>query len=346
MITKTRVLMFIGILVLIPIYFLPIWSISLEAPQYPEGLGIYIHIDKITGHKEHDLESLNGLNHYIGMKRIEPESIPELKIMPYFIGFMLFLGFIAFIFDKKAITTVWIVIFLAGLIYGLYDFYLWEYDYGHNLNPKAAIKITGMAYQPPLIGSKQLLNFNAISWPYLGAYCAGFSLILFIISLFRKKNTKPSVQSGQPGTTAALVISAIVILSGVTGCAKEPQPIVLGSDACAHCKMTIVDSKWGAEIITDKGKIHKFDVVECMIAYKDKNLKDEKIHSLWTINYLNPGVFINAEHATYVRSLEFHSPMGLNAVSLVSKEEIPKLKLESKFDTLNWSELSKLALEE
>ncbi len=41
---------------------------------------------------------------------------------------------------------------------GLYDFYMWEYDYGHNLNPHAAIKIPGMAYQPPLIGSKMLLT--------------------------------------------------------------------------------------------------------------------------------------------------------------------------------------------
>ncbi len=65
-------------------YFLPIWEISLDAPQYPEGLGMTIWINTIKG----DLQTINGLNHYIGMKTIQPDSIKELKIMPYLLGLL------------------------------------------------------------------------------------------------------------------------------------------------------------------------------------------------------------------------------------------------------------------
>jgi len=74
---------------LVLMYFFPLWSISLQAPQYPEGLGLYININSIEGHKPNDLQSINGLNHYIGMKKIEPDSILELKLMPYIVGFFL-----------------------------------------------------------------------------------------------------------------------------------------------------------------------------------------------------------------------------------------------------------------
>jgi len=78
-------------------------------------------------------------------------------------------------------------IILAAI--GLYDFYMWEYDYGHNLNPHAAIKIPGMVYQPPLIGSKMLLNFNAISLPNISFYILFFTVVLAVIALILDRRT-------------------------------------------------------------------------------------------------------------------------------------------------------------
>ena len=155
-------------LILTGIYLFPVWSISLEAPQYPEGIGLNIWINKIEGKAPHDLQNINGLNHYIGMKEITPESIPELKIMPPIIGFLIISGIIIAIFGNKKWIMAWLLTFIVLAAVGLADFYLWEYDYGHNLNPDAAIKIPGMSYQPPLIGSKQLLNFYAVSLPHIG----------------------------------------------------------------------------------------------------------------------------------------------------------------------------------
>jgi copper chaperone NosL len=75
-------------------------------------------------------------------------------------------------------------------VVGMYDFYMWEYDYGHNLNPQAAIKIPGMAYQPPLIGSKMLLNFNAISMPHIATYILVCTVVLAAIALIIDSKVK------------------------------------------------------------------------------------------------------------------------------------------------------------
>jgi copper chaperone NosL len=162
--TRSKVVIVIISAALIVGFFLPIWGISLEAPQYPEGLGMSIWINKITG----DLNTINGLNHYIGMKRIEPDSINELTYMPYILGFLAITGIITGLLGKKKLLTAWVIIFVILGIAGGIDFYKWEYDYGHNLNPEAAIKIPGMSYQPPLLGTEQLLNFTATSQPDVG----------------------------------------------------------------------------------------------------------------------------------------------------------------------------------
>lgn len=189
----TRILLIVLSLLLITGYFLPIWEITLEAPQYPEGLGMQIWINKITG----DLNTINGLNHYIGMKFIEPDSIKELKIMPYILGVLILFGLIVGFTGKKKLLTVFVIFFVVLGIAGAIDFYIWEYDYGHNLNPEAAIKVPGMSYQPPIIGSKQLLNFVANSWPDTGGWiligCGITSVLLLLYEIKYNKKQKVNV---------------------------------------------------------------------------------------------------------------------------------------------------------
>ncbi len=179
----SKILLLISSVILILVYFFPLWSIDLEAPQYPEGLGLRIWINKITGQKQFDLQNINGLNHYIGMKPINPDDIPELKIMSYIIGFMIGFGlFNAFKGNKKTLMS-WIILFIIFSAIGLYDFYMWEYNYGHNLDPNAPIKVPGMYYQPPLIGSKQLLNITAVSLPSVSSFIVLISIILAAAAL-------------------------------------------------------------------------------------------------------------------------------------------------------------------
>lgn len=182
--------MSLAALMLIGLFFFPIWKIRLEAPQYPDGVNMYIWINKITGDSPSTLQNINILNHYIGMQYITPDSIPELTYFPYVVIAMMILGVgIAFTKNKK-LFIFWGALLLVLGILGMYDFYLWEYDYGHNLSSTAPIKIPGMVYQPPLFGSKMLLNFNAISLPHYGsiflALAFGFNFLSFT-SFWKKK---------------------------------------------------------------------------------------------------------------------------------------------------------------
>ena len=164
---------------------LPLWQIRLIAPQYPEGLGMDIHARTVVGAKEHDLDNINELNHYIGMKTIEPEGIAELRVIPWLIAGLGVLGFIVAIARKRALLIAWLLSFGALGVVGLWDFWHWEHDYGHNLDLQhAIIKIPGMTYQPPLIGSKQLLNFTASSWPAAGTMLLGAAFVLGVVAMF------------------------------------------------------------------------------------------------------------------------------------------------------------------
>jgi len=157
-------------LLLLAVFVTPLWRIDLVAPQYPEGIGLRIWIDRITGLKPNDLNSLNGLNHYIGMRAIVPESIPELRLMPYLLAGAIVAGLLVAVVGRRPLLYVWAALFSLGAVAGLGDFWKWGYTYGHDLDPHAAIKVPGMSYQPPVIGSKQLLNFHATSWPGIGGW--------------------------------------------------------------------------------------------------------------------------------------------------------------------------------
>lgn len=179
-------------LALLLLYLTPLWHIGLKAPQYPEGLGMYIWISRITGEKPQDLNSINGLNHYIGMKTIVPESIPELKLMPLVVAVLAAGGLLVALLGRRRLLYGWAVLFAGGALAGLADFWKWGYQYGHELDPRAAIKIPGMSYQPPLIGSKQLLNFHATSWPAPGGWIAILALAVVITLAVREWRTAPA----------------------------------------------------------------------------------------------------------------------------------------------------------
>ena len=187
---QSTILIVISALLLLGVFFKPLWYIELEAPQYPEGIVMYIHVNKIDGADDNTIANVNILNHYIGMKYIVPESIPELTYFPYVIGGLVFFGLLAAAIRKKWFAFTWIVVLTALCMLGICDFYLWEYDYGHNLDPKAPIIVEGMTYQPPLFGTKWLLNFKATSYPHIGGIMLGISVLLANMVWFvqRKKS--------------------------------------------------------------------------------------------------------------------------------------------------------------
>jgi copper chaperone NosL len=172
----SRLLLAVAALGLAVTFVAPLWRISLAAPQYPEGLRLNIWSHQMTG----DLRSINGLNHYIGMKEIHPEAIPELRLMTPVVTGLAVLGVLAALIGRRSGLYIWTALVGVGALTGLADFWKWGYDYGHDLDPEAAIKIPGMSYQPPLIGTKQLLNFEASSWPGPAGWIAIVSLALAV----------------------------------------------------------------------------------------------------------------------------------------------------------------------
>lgn len=169
----TRILTALCALIMVSAFYVPLWQILMWAPQYPEGLEMKIWIDNISG----DVKIISALNHYIGMRPIDVSMFPEFAFMKYLLAGIIGVGLLAAIFNRRLGLLIFAFIVIAAGIAALVDFYMWGYDYGHNLDPTAPIVVPGMAYQPPLIGYKQLLNFTAYSGPDIGGW------IFFIIGL-------------------------------------------------------------------------------------------------------------------------------------------------------------------
>ncbi len=192
---SSSALVLIASLAMIPALFMPLWQIHLDAPQYPEGLQMQIWLDHFGG----EVRTISNLNHYIGMKPIEDSMFPELQYMKSIIVFFIATGAAVALLRKRAVFGIWFVLFFVTAAYGIYDFWQWEYDYGHNLDPHAAIIVPGMAYQPPLLGCKQLLNFNACSFPGSGGLLimsAGtIGFVVFLLEFFLRKKNVPKPAS-------------------------------------------------------------------------------------------------------------------------------------------------------
>lgn len=183
----TRILAAVCGLAIVVIIFVPIWKIELDAPQYPEGLELYIYANKLGG----QVDIINGLNHYIGMRELHEKDFVEFVALPYIIGAFAVFGLLTALVNRKWFLYTWFILFVLFGVAAMVDFYMWLYNYGHNLDPRAPIQVPGMTYQPPLLGFKQLLNFGAYSIPALGGWIMlAAGITMFSLSAFEIKFRK------------------------------------------------------------------------------------------------------------------------------------------------------------
>lgn len=318
---------------LVTVFFLPAWRIDLFAPQYPEGLMMNIWINKLSG----NVDIINGLNHYIGMKPFSEASFPEFKYLQYVVCAYMLFGLLIALTGKKRLLQLYVLLSFVGGSLAIYDFYKWEYKYGHDLDPKAAIQVPGMSYQPPLFGHKRLLNFDAYSFPDIGGWIVIASAVLaFLILVFewyRSKKLK-SIGGGVPGILLGL--SFIVM----TGCASNPEPLLAGHDVCSFCKMTVTDVRFGGEVITQKGKIYKFDDISCMKNYLKSNLKStEQIKYNLVTNFLKPMELLPVDQAVFYQDITLKTPMGSNTCAFSSKAEAIQFKDAKEGKIIEWQSL-------
>lgn len=310
--------------------FLPVWRIELDAPQYPEGLALTIYANKLAG----DVDVINGLNHYIGMKTLHTEDFWEFTYLPYILICFGLIAIITGILRKKTFVKFVLGSFLLFGVLAMYDFWKWEYAYGHDLDPTAAIQVPGMAYQPPLIGFKQLLNFGAYSMPDTGGWLM-LTGGLFIAFVYIRENNLFSI------FTKKRVPLVLIFLwfQLFTSCSPEgPEAIILHKDMCSHCKMAISDGHFGGEVITDKGRVYKFDDLYCLRAFLAEK-KELKINKNYVHDYLHENQLIPAETAYFVKSDLFKSPMGGNTAGFSKKSEAEVLSSEKKGELYTWTEI-------
>lgn len=317
-------------------YVFPLWRVDLIAPQYPEGLGMFIRVNGVEGLKPNDLNSINNLNHYIGMKAIEPDAIPELRFMPWILGALIAGGLGVAAAGKRRPLNVWGVALGLVLVVGLADFYRWGYDYGHDLDEEIAIiKIPGMTYQPPLIGSKKLLNFRATSWPSTGGIALTLAAGLVAAAMFDSRRRKgpggsaPAVRElGRPVVAALLLVVAAACAPG------GPRELIAGQDQCGFCRMEISDPRFGAQVILTTGKIHVFDSVECAASFA-ASLEPDRLRAVW-VSDASTGTFIEVEAAGFLADGTLRGPMG-HVVAFASPAEATAQQSQLGGQTVSWA---------
>ena len=322
---STKILLFISALCLSISIFVPIWRIELDAPQYPEGLYLLIYADKLGG----NVEIINGLNHYIGMRTLHADDFVEFKVLPYIIAFFALLNLLVMFLANKKLLNILFILFVAFGVLAMVDFWRWEYDYGHNLDPNAAIIVPGMAYQPPLIGFKQLLNFGAYSIPDIGGMLFIVSGLILAFTVYSEKFLKSKIN---------IVSSVLIIMSMSTlvACSNvEPEKIKYNYDQCESCKMSISDTRFACEFLTEKGRAYKFDDISCMSSFAMANIK-MKVKSYYINDYLNTKELIPIEQLIFIKSESINSPMAGNIAAFISKDSADKYTAELSAELMNW----------
>jgi hypothetical protein len=189
---RTRLLLVLAALLLIPTFFQPLWSMTMFAPQYPEGLRLYIHSFKLEGgNGGQDIKEINVLNHYIGMRDLEASEFTEFKWMPFVLGALGLLFLRAAVHGQVGQVLDVAVLFFYFAAFSLWSFGYKLWSYGHHLAPTAAVKVD--PFMPPMLGYKKLANFEVHSYPAAASYfLAAVSVVLLAALWFawRKGRTR------------------------------------------------------------------------------------------------------------------------------------------------------------
>lgn len=323
----SRILLAICGILLILVLFVPLWRIDLIAPQYPEGLRLLIYPHELAG----NVDIINGLNHYIGMKTLHTTDFIEFRVLPYLVVFFALAFILTATLGRKKYLYLLLLLFICFGIISMYDFWRWEYNYGHNLRPDAAIVVPGMSYQPPLLGFKQLLNFGAYSFPDIGGWIfLGVGLISFILAVTEWRQQKSIVVKS---------MLFIFSLSCLASCNSGPEKIIIGTDHCSACKMRITEPQYGGELITAKGKVYKFDDVVCLKSFLTMQDK-ASVKYIYLILFSGNHELIDAHKAVLVESPSINGPMGGKMAVFEHRDSITA-ELKNNGSITNWNEFVK-----
>ena len=168
---RSRALVLIAALLLVTVFFLPLWNMQIYTKQFPDGLAVHIYADKLEGgvaEGRDDLLEINALNYYVGMEPLEEGNFAEFKWMPFVLGAVIVLALRVIVLGKMSKLIDLLVFYGYFGMFSLWSFYSRLYDYGHHLNPSAQIIIP--SFTPPMFGRTTIANFDLAGAPAIGSY--------------------------------------------------------------------------------------------------------------------------------------------------------------------------------
>jgi copper chaperone NosL len=188
----SRLILLLAAVIVAAAVFFPLWKLHLIAPQYADGLDMQIYAYKIEGGglNGNDLDEINLLNHYIGMKSIEQADFSEMQILPFMFGVFFLLAMRAAVFgEMKAVVDLFMVASYFG-VFSIGAFYYRLYSYGHNLDPTAPMPTE--PFTPLIFGTQKIANFTQSSYPELGTYLLWVFMALLLAAIWFSRRAKVS----------------------------------------------------------------------------------------------------------------------------------------------------------
>ena len=166
-------------------FLFPLWSMTMVAPMYPDGLHLHVFANRFGGSNNpnvNDLAEINTLNHYIGMAELHAENFPELTLLPLAFGLAFALALLAAFRSSKLLLGITLAV--LGLVGtgGLATAYMRLYQYGHNLDPLAPVKVE--PFTPVMLGTNALANFVTTGYFNVGGYLMMAACVLIAASVF------------------------------------------------------------------------------------------------------------------------------------------------------------------
>src|SRR6516225_4649865 len=192
---RSRILVLAAAVLLVPSFLFPLYQMTLYSNQFPDGLVLKIYSYTLQGGdtpNRDDLREINSLNHYIGMRPLLESDFSEFKWLPFGIGAFVLLALRAIAFGKMSKLVDLVVMFLYFALFSLWSFGHRLYQYGHVLDPTAAIKVT--PFTPPIIGTQQIANFTVNNYPGPATYFIAASLLLMLVALLLSARQKAAPQ--------------------------------------------------------------------------------------------------------------------------------------------------------
>ncbi len=180
-----------AILLIISMFF-PYWSLVLEAPQYPKGLMVHAYIN----HMEGDVQEIDSLNHYIGMRPLGEAAQLEKSISIFSITALALLLLAAvFIHSPWAALLSLPAIFLPVVFLG--DLYFWLNNFGQNLDPKAALSNAIEPFTPTILGEGIIGQFKTVSYADIGLLIACTASVLILLGLYLQRRAYKPLKDRQ-----------------------------------------------------------------------------------------------------------------------------------------------------